>query len=181
MCSTPLPPLLQCFEHSNILQIKKEVNWKSLGTPRSLCENNFTKSTACLAYFTVSIIHIFWLVKTFLQFHHRDPGLVGLLASSKIPPGRTVYYGIIADGIHTNPAALRIAYKTHPEGVVLTTDAISAMGLDPGRYSIGSTDVEVTKDRRAYVTGTTTLAGRFDIFFFVMLSSVCIYLDHARR
>ena len=51
------------------------------------------------------------------QFHHRDPHLVGLLASDAIPPGRTVYYGMIADGIHTHPAALRIAHRTHPKGI----------------------------------------------------------------
>ena len=51
-----------------------------------------------------------------LQFHHRDPHLVGLLASDQIPEGRTVYYGMIADGIHTHPAALRIAHRTNVKG-----------------------------------------------------------------
>ena len=51
-----------------------------------------------------------------LQFHHRDPHLVGLLASDQIPEGKTMYYGMIADGIHTHAAALRIAYRTHPKG-----------------------------------------------------------------
>ena len=51
-----------------------------------------------------------------LQFHHRDPHLVGLLSSDNIPAGTTVYYGMITDGIHTDPAAIRIAHRTHPEG-----------------------------------------------------------------
>lgn len=55
-----------------------------------------------------------------VQFHHRDPGIVGLLTSDKIPAGRTVFYGMIADGIHTNPAALRIAHRAHPSGESFT-------------------------------------------------------------
>ena len=50
------------------------------------------------------------------QFHHRDPHLVGLLASSKIPKDRTIFYGIITDGVHTDAAALKIAFRTHPKG-----------------------------------------------------------------
>lgn len=101
------------------------------------------------------ITHLF---NAMLPFHHRDPGIVGLLASSNIPAGRTVYYGVIADGIHTNPSALRIAYKTHPDGVVLVTDAVAPMGLEPGRHNFGNITVEVNEGK-AYVAGTTTLAG----------------------
>jgi len=101
------------------------------------------------------ITHLF---NAMLPFHHRDPGLIGLLASSNIPCDRTIYYGIIADGIHTDPAALRIAYRTHPKGLVLVTDAMSALGLDPGVYSLGSQNVDVT-DHCAYVAGTNTLCG----------------------
>jgi len=51
-----------------------------------------------------------------VQFHHRDPHLVGLLASHKLPPDASVFYGMIADGVHTHPAAVRIAQRTHPRG-----------------------------------------------------------------
>lgn len=54
-----------------------------------------------------------------LQFHHRDPHLMGLLGSKRIE-GKFVYFGLIADGIHTHPAALRIAHRVHPEGQQLS-------------------------------------------------------------
>ena len=89
------------------------------------------------------------------QFHHREPGLVGLLGSGNIPTGRTVYYGVIADGIHTHSAAIRIAYRAHPDGIVLVTDAMFALGLPPGLYK---GIVEVREDC-AVLVGTETLCG----------------------
>ncbi|XP_055636152.1 N-acetylglucosamine-6-phosphate deacetylase [Toxorhynchites rutilus septentrionalis] len=101
------------------------------------------------------ITHLF---NAMLPFHHRDPGLVGLLTTDNIPPNSLVYFGIISDGVHTHPAALRIAYKTHPNGLILVTDAISAMGLNEGRHRIGQMDLEV-RGGRAYIAGTDTLCG----------------------
>uniref|UniRef100_W5MRE7 N-acetylglucosamine-6-phosphate deacetylase n=1 Tax=Lepisosteus oculatus TaxID=7918 RepID=W5MRE7_LEPOC len=101
------------------------------------------------------ITHLF---NAMLPFHHRDPGIVGLLTSDRVPTGRTVFYGMIADGIHTNPAALRIAHRAHPAGLVLVTDAITAMGLPPGRHTLGQQVIEI-EGLNAYVAGTKTLSG----------------------
>ncbi|KAJ3601086.1 hypothetical protein NHX12_032059 [Muraenolepis orangiensis] len=101
------------------------------------------------------ITHLF---NAMLPFHHRDPGIVGLLTSDRVPAGRSVFYGMIADGIHTNPAALRIAHRAHPAGLVLVTDAITAMGLPPGRHTLGQQVLEI-QGLHAYVAGTTTLSG----------------------
>ncbi|KAK0159847.1 hypothetical protein PV327_010914 [Microctonus hyperodae] len=101
------------------------------------------------------ITHLF---NAMLPFHHRDPGLVGLLTSDEIPKSKIIHYGIIADGIHTHPAALRIAHRTHPEGLVLVTDAISALGLQEGLHRLGQFDVEM-RNGRAYIANTDTLCG----------------------
>jgi N-acetylglucosamine-6-phosphate deacetylase len=62
-------------------------------------------------------------------FHHRDPGLVGLIGTND----RQIFYSLIVDNVHTHPASVKIAYRAHPRGVVLVTDAMQAMGLDDGR------------------------------------------------
>ncbi len=63
-------------------------------------------------------------------FHHREPGVVGaLLASDGLP------CGIIADGVHVHPAALRVLFRAKgPDGIYLVTDASSVAGLAAGRY-----------------------------------------------
>ncbi|XP_076121700.1 N-acetylglucosamine-6-phosphate deacetylase [Alosa pseudoharengus] len=101
------------------------------------------------------ITHLF---NAMLPFHHRDPGIVGLLTSDKVPPGRRVFYGMIADGIHTHPAALRIAHRAHPTGLVLVTDAVPAMGLPAGRHTLGQQQIDI-QGLHAYVAGTKTLCG----------------------
>ncbi|GAB1300654.1 N-acetylglucosamine-6-phosphate deacetylase [Apodemus speciosus] len=101
------------------------------------------------------ITHLF---NAMLPFHHRDPGIVGLLTSDQLPPGHCIFYGMIADGIHTNPAALRIAHRAHPQGLVLVTDAVPALGLGNGRHTLGQQEVEVD-GLIAYIAGTKTLSG----------------------
>jgi len=88
-------------------------------------------------------------------FHHRDPGLIGLITC---PPTDTIYYGIISDGTHTHPAALKIAHKVNPKGLVLVTDALSAIGLPDGIHHLGDKQIEV-KNLKAYIANTNTLCG----------------------
>ncbi|KAF9576874.1 hypothetical protein BGW38_008101, partial [Lunasporangiospora selenospora] len=56
------------------------------------------------------------------QFHHRDPGVIGLLGSSQDLP--RPYYGLICDGIHVHPNSLteRIFNSSFPHSVI-TLDA----------------------------------------------------------
>jgi len=100
------------------------------------------------------ITHLF---NAMSSFHHRDPGLVGLLTSDQLG-GRRVHYGLIADGQHTHPAALRFAHKVDPKGLVLVTDAVPALGLGVGTHTIGRMEVTISEDR-AVIAGTNTLCG----------------------
>ena len=95
------------------------------------------------------VTHLFNAMQS---FHHRDPGLVGLLTSEKLA-GNKVWCGIIADGVHAHPAAIRIAYKTSFDQLALVTDAIIAMGFKDGRYKFGQQSIDVRGDK-AYVAET---------------------------
>ncbi|KAF9978633.1 hypothetical protein BGZ73_001285 [Actinomortierella ambigua] len=108
------------------------------------------------------------------QFHHRDPGVIGLLGSRPDLP--RPYYGLICDGIHVHPNSVKIAYDSHPEGVILVTDAMSAMGLAPGNYQLGNMSVTKEEDR-VYIEGTDTLAGRSE----VVPECLHQYLSHCRH
>lgn len=92
-----------------------------------------------------------------LQFHHRKPGIIGLLAKSKYYDN--FFYGIIADGVHTEEAALRIAHSTYPSGLVLVTDGISALGLNDGDYLLGDVKICV-KGMMATIADSNVVAGR---------------------
>lgn len=83
--------------------------------------------------------------------------MIGLIAC---PPSdeKPIYFGIIADGTHTHPAALKIAHRVNPKGLVLVTDALSAIGLPDGIHHLGDKEIEV-KNSKAYVANTNTLCG----------------------
>jgi N-acetylglucosamine-6-phosphate deacetylase len=72
--------------------------------------------------------------------------------------------GLIVDGIHVDPMMVRLAWRAlGPSQIMLVTDAISALGLPYGRYSVGDTAVVV--DETGARTTADVLAGsvlRFD-------------------
>jgi N-acetylglucosamine-6-phosphate deacetylase len=83
---------------------------------------------------------------------HRDPGILGAVLTDT-----RVTADIIADGIHLDPAIVRLFLKMKgPEGSVLITDATAATGMPDGRYRLGTLEVEV-KDGRCMSGGS--LAG----------------------
>jgi len=117
------------------------------------------------------VTHLFNAMQS---FHHRDPGLVGLLTSEKLGNSQ-VWCGIIADGVHTHPTSIRIAYKTNFKSLVLVTDAILAMGYKDGKYQFGQQEIEVRGDQ-AWVAGTSTLTGSVA----TMQRSVTKFLKYSR-
>lgn len=53
---------------------------------------------------------------------------------------------------------MRIAYRTHKDGLILVTDAISPLGLQDGIHYIGQMNIEV-RGIKALIAGTETLCG----------------------
>jgi N-acetylglucosamine-6-phosphate deacetylase len=65
---------------------------------------------------------------------------------------------VIAGGIHVHPAPIALLFAAAPGRIALVTDAMAAAAAPPGRYLLGTLDVEVA-DGRAVIAGTDTLAG----------------------
>ena len=78
---------------------------------------SFEAATAAAAAGARLVTHLF---NGMGPLHHREPGLVGAaLADDRLVPS------LIADGVHVDPAALRIAARAKgPGGWILVTDAI---------------------------------------------------------
>lgn len=90
---------------------------------------------------------------------HREPGLPGALLTA---PEQTV--GIIPDGVHTHPSIVALAWRMkgpgrfqEPGRLNVVTDAMAALGKEPGRYLLGDQEVTVTEREARLPSGT--LAG----------------------
>jgi N-acetylglucosamine-6-phosphate deacetylase len=68
----------------------------------------------------------------------RMPGTAGAVLAN-----RSLYVGLIADGLHVDPAMVSIAFKALGSRLFLVSDAISALGLEPGTHRIGGMEVTV--------------------------------------
>jgi N-acetylglucosamine-6-phosphate deacetylase len=86
-------------------------------------------------------------------FHHRAPGAVG----AALTDARATV-ALIADGVHTHPAALNLALRAKDPGrIVLVTDAIAAAGMPPGPYRLAG--IPIVSDGQSARLADGTLAG----------------------
>ncbi|MGC8832679.1 MAG: N-acetylglucosamine-6-phosphate deacetylase, partial [Armatimonadota bacterium] len=94
--------------------------------------------------------HATHLFNAMPPLHHRKPGLV--LACMNDP---RVKVEIIADGVHLHPELVRMVIHSKGEdGVVLITDAMSAVGCPDGIYTLGTHTVYVKGDLCTLADGT---------------------------
>jgi N-acetylglucosamine-6-phosphate deacetylase len=79
----------------------------------------------------------------------RAPGTTGPLLAHP-----SLICGVIVDGIHVDPVMVEVAWRSlGPRQIALVSDAIAALGLPHGSYSIGTTSVSVDE------TGCRTTSG----------------------
>lgn len=72
---------------------------------------------------------------------HRQPGFAGALLAAP-----AIFTGLIADGVHVHPAMVRVAWVCKGERLILVTDAVSALGMPPGKYGVGAFEVVVDEN-----------------------------------
>ncbi len=93
------------------------------------------------------------LFNAMVPLHHREPGVIGAVLMKK-----GFMYSVIADPHHLHPRTLELAWRLNPDGLVLVSDAMAALGLPAGLYHLGTMQVEV-EGGKATIFGTKTLAG----------------------
>jgi N-acetylglucosamine-6-phosphate deacetylase len=98
----------------------------------------------------VSATHTFNAMR---RFDHRDPGLLGeVLGNDRL------FAEIICDGLHVDPAVVRLFWKIKGvDRALLVTDAMAGTGMPDGAYRLGEMEVRVKNGR--CVIGNDTLAG----------------------
>lgn len=86
-------------------------------------------------------------------FQHRAPGAAGAALTDD-----RVTVGLIADGVHSHPASLRLAFRAKgPTRIALVSDMMPAAGMPPGLYELGGQPVTVDGVSARLADGT--LAG----------------------
>ncbi len=112
---------------------------------------DYARARAAIAAGARSGTHLF---NAMSQLGHRSPGMVGALLEAG-----DVWCGIIADGFHADPAALRIALraKREPGRLYFVSDAMALVGAAGDSFPLNGREVLRRGGRLSFPDGT--LAG----------------------
>lgn len=81
-----------------------------------------------------SVTHLF---NAMAPLDHREPGLPGAALADE-----RVTIGLIPDGLHVHPAMVGIVRRAvGADRLAVVSDAIAALGMEPGRYRLAGRDV----------------------------------------
>jgi N-acetylglucosamine-6-phosphate deacetylase len=153
-----MPPSIPLFErfwqasrgHIRLMTIAPELDLapelieyaSALGVRCSLGHSDATASRAAVGFRAGarSATHIFNAMR---PIGHRDLGLAGYVLDND-----DLFAEVICDGIHVDPAMIRIFFKAKGAArSILVTDGIAATGMPDGKYKLGSLDVDVRQGR----------------------------------
>ncbi|MBP1999917.1 N-acetylglucosamine-6-phosphate deacetylase [Paenibacillus shirakamiensis] len=100
--------------------------------------------------FSAGASHVTHCFNGMRPIHHRDPGIVVAAFEES-----HVSLQAIVDQVHLHPAIIRLMHRIKgPEGMVLITDALQAMGLGDGEYLFGGHHVTVIEGVARLADGT---------------------------
>ncbi|GLS30071.1 N-acetylglucosamine-6-phosphate deacetylase [Mesorhizobium albiziae] len=93
-------------------------------------DTTYTTASAAAAAGASMVTHLF---NAMSQIGNREAGLAGAAINTG-----TLHAGLIADGIHVDPATIRIALnaKNGPAGIFLVTDAMATIGTDMKSFTL---------------------------------------------
>ncbi|MCA1286098.1 N-acetylglucosamine-6-phosphate deacetylase [Salipiger bermudensis] len=106
----------------------------------------------CLAYARAGASCVTHLFNAMRGLDKREPGVVGAALASQ-----ALAAGLIADGVHVHPAAMRIALAARSEGIFLVTDAMAVAGTEAQSFRLNGR--EITRADGRLVLQDGTLAG----------------------
>ncbi len=97
-------------------------------------DTGFDGAAAAIEAGASMVTHLF---NAMSQLGNREPGLVGAALA------HGVWAGLIADGIHVDPATIGVALraKTGPGRILLVTDAMSPMGTDIAGFALNGREI----------------------------------------
>jgi len=96
----------------------------------------FGESLAAIQRGARHTVHVFNAMR---PFSHRETGVLGAVLTSP-----EVTTELIADGVHVDPAAMRLLFAAKGAArVVLVSDATAAAGMPDGTYRLGTFEVTV--------------------------------------
>ncbi len=97
---------------------------------------NYDQTVMALGEGLAGFTHLF---NAMTQMGSREPGMVAAALLD-----RNSYFGLIVDGLHVHPAALRVALAARGlDGAMLVTDAMPPVGGTQGRFSLMGQDIHV--------------------------------------